>query len=177
MSSTFDRAFDVLIGHEGAFTDDPRDRGNWTGGAVNVGELRGTKYGISAASYPSLDIRNLSLAEAKAVYYRDYWTAAHCIDLPPMVAVLVFDAAVNSGVGNAARFLQRALNVADDGKIGPITMAAAKAADPFDLAKGIQSERIALMRKLSTWPVYGGGWATRLATLPVQAAAIQFGKA
>lgn len=176
MTSTFDRAFDVVIGHEGAFTDDPHDKGNWTGGAIGSGELRGTKYGISAASYPALDIRDLSLATAKNVYYRDYYQAVLCHEMPAMLAMLHFDAAINNGRGNAARFLQRALKVAADGKIGPVTLAALKAADLFETAEAYQRARTDLMRSLSTWPRYGGGWAVRLATLPVQAAALQFGR-
>ena len=57
----FKQAFDLLIGHEGGYTNNPNDPGNWTGGKVNSGTLRGTKYGISAASYPTLDIKNLGL--------------------------------------------------------------------------------------------------------------------
>jgi len=45
----FDLAFDRVIGHEGGYTDDPRDRGNWTGGATGRGELKGTKYGSRRA--------------------------------------------------------------------------------------------------------------------------------
>ena len=46
--SNFDNAFDRVIGHEGGFTDDPLDRGNWTSGTCNVGKCNGTKYGLSA---------------------------------------------------------------------------------------------------------------------------------
>ena len=52
----FDAAFARLLGNEGGFDDDARDRGNWTGGRIGVGELKGTKYGVSAAAFPDLDI-------------------------------------------------------------------------------------------------------------------------
>ena len=68
MTTTFDTAFANVIGLEGGYTDDPRDRGNWTGGTVGQGKLRGTKYGISAAAFPTLDIANLTLDAAKAIY-------------------------------------------------------------------------------------------------------------
>ena len=61
----FDKAFDRLIGHEGGFTNDSRDAGNWTGGKVGVGKLVGTKFGLSAATYPTLDIKNITIVEAK----------------------------------------------------------------------------------------------------------------
>ena len=57
----FEDAFARLIGNEGEFDDSPKDRGNWTGGAIGVGELRGTKYGISAAAFPTLDIKAITL--------------------------------------------------------------------------------------------------------------------
>jgi lysozyme family protein len=62
----FLRAFELLVGHEGGFTDDPRDTGSWTGGNAGAGQLKGRKYGISAASYPNLDIKNLQLAVGAA---------------------------------------------------------------------------------------------------------------
>ena len=69
--SNFDNAFDRVIGHEGGFTDDPLYRGNWTSGTCNVGKCNGTKYGLSAMTYPILDIRNLTLNQAKDIYKRD----------------------------------------------------------------------------------------------------------
>ncbi len=64
---TFDSACVRRIGHEGKFTDNPKDDGNWTGGKQGRGELKGTKYGIAAKSYPHLDIKNLTLDEATAI--------------------------------------------------------------------------------------------------------------
>ena len=52
----FDKAFDIIVGVEGGFSLDPNDPGNWTGGKRGVGELKGTRWGISAKSYPHLDI-------------------------------------------------------------------------------------------------------------------------
>ena len=66
----FDVIFDRVLGHEGGFQADPRDRGNWTGGEVGKGELKGTKYGLAAMTYPELDIPALTLAEAEAIYSR-----------------------------------------------------------------------------------------------------------
>ena len=79
----FLKAFELLIGHEGAYGNDPADPGNWTGGARGRGKLKGTKYGISAASYPTLDIANLTLGQVEDIYERDYWAKAGCPDFPP----------------------------------------------------------------------------------------------
>jgi hypothetical protein len=97
----YDKIFRTIINVEGAFTNNPRDRGNWTSGIIGRGELKGTKYGISAMSYPHLDIKNLTLQQAKDIYYKDYWLKAGCHQLPPDAALFVFDMAVNSGVGAA----------------------------------------------------------------------------
>jgi lysozyme family protein len=171
----FDRAFDLVIGHEGGYTSNPNDPGNWTGGAVGKGECKGTKYGVSAASYPTLDIKNLTLAEARDIYHRDYWTAAHCPELKPRVAFVMFDCAINNGVGRAIRFLQAAVGAAVDGAYRPITAAAVARADASDaddltLAAEVHAQRINFMAGLDTWKSFGMGWSRRLASLPLQAA-------
>jgi len=81
--STLDQAFAIVVGHEGSFDRTSADPGNWTAGRVGSGELRGTKYGISAAAYPSLDIEDLTLADAKAIYQRDYWSQINADRMPP----------------------------------------------------------------------------------------------
>jgi lysozyme family protein len=69
MSSAFNACFDILIGHEGVYTANPDDKGNWTGGQCGVGKCLGTKYGISArASFPAFDIKNLTLDAARGIY-------------------------------------------------------------------------------------------------------------
>lgn len=161
----FDQAFEKLLGHEGGFTEDPRDPGNWTGGRVNVGVLRGTKFGIAANTYPNEDIRNLTVERAKFIYRRDFWNAVRADELPPVVRYAVFDAAVNSGVRQSVRWLQRALGVRDDGVLGPVTIAAVRAADAHALLRRVLATRLRFMTDLSTWPTFGRGWARRIADL------------
>lgn len=156
----FDTAFDRLISHEGGFSDDPRDPGNWTGGRQGAGLLKGTKFGLAANTYGHLDIKNLTLAEAKAVYLEDFWNV---VDAPPAVRFQVFDFAVNSGRGTAIRKLQAAIGVADDGHWGPHSAAALKKLDVSDVLMLYLAERLEFMRKLKVWPTYGGGWAGRIA--------------
>ena len=169
--TTFAQAFTLVIGHEGGYSDESADPGNWTGGAVGAGELRGTKFGISAGAYPDLDIANLTLEQAQDIYRRDYWSRVRADDLPPPLALLVFDAAVNNGVGRATRWLQTAAGAVADGVIGPETMAAIAAAAKgggAGLCAEFQAQRLAFMAGLPTWRVFGLGWARRLCALPYQ---------
>lgn len=159
----FDAAFDRLIGHEGGFSDDPRDPGNWTGGQCGVGELKGTKYGIAANSYPDLDIKNLTLDQAKAIYHRDYWLKSGGDQLHPAIVYQLWDMAVNSGVVQARMKLQRAINVAEDGVFGPITIAKIKAMDVSDVLLRFNAVRLGFYTDLSKWPVDGKGWTRRIA--------------
>lgn len=159
----FDKAFDVLIGHEGGYTDDRRDPGNWTGGKVGSGALKGTKFGIAANTYGQLDIKNLTVAQAKEIYRRDFWDRMQLQRLPPEVRFDLFDAAVNSGVGRANRFLQAAVGVKQDGIVGPVTLAAANKMLPLELDKKINGHRLLFMASLSVWPSFARGWARRIA--------------
>ena len=159
----FDQAFEALIDHEKGFTDNPKDPGNWTGGKVGVGQLKGTKYGVSAAAYPGEDIRNLTLTRAKDIYQRDYWWKAGCDLVPDCVKFDLYDTAVNAGPGTAIRMLQRAVGVVDDGVIGPKTMQALGNVDPERLDKRFNGHRLDHLNNLDTWPDFGRGWAQRIA--------------
>ena len=162
---TFDQAFTKLLGHEGEFTDDARDPGNWTGGRVNVGTLKGTKFGIAANTYPDEDIRNLTVDRAKQLYRRDFWDRVRAEQLPESIRYAMFDAAVNSGVPQASRWLQRAVGANPDGIIGPRTLAAVQAADQSTLLRRLLAVRLRFMTDLSNWPAHGRGWARRIADL------------
>ena len=169
--SAFDQAFAIVVGEEGGLTANPADPGNWTTGACGRGECRGTKYGISAAAYPALDIGALTLEQARAIYRRDYWDRIAGDRLPPPLALLAFDAAVNSGVGRAARWLQAAAGAAEDGAIGPATLAAieARAGQGAALLAEFLAQRMNFMAALPTWRSFGLGWSRRLCALPFHA--------
>lgn len=160
---TFDQCFDRLIGHEGKFSDDPKDPGNWTGGRVNVGELKGTKYGIASNTYPDLDIKSITLEQAKQIYYRDWWQKIGADDIPSAVVYQLWDFAVNAGMSTSKRALQRALQLADDGKYGPITLKAINSADLNDMLMRFNAQRIRFYTSLSTFGTYGKGWMNRVA--------------
>ena len=168
----FERCFAILIGEEGGYTDNPSDPGNWTGGRVNSGRCAGTKYGLSAASFPTLNIAALTLAQAQAIYRLRYWAPVSGDGLPPPLALLVFDAAVNNGLSHAVRWLQAAAGCDADGVLGSGTLAAiarAHAANADGLMSEFQAQRLVFMVALPTWRTFGLGWARRLCSLPLQA--------
>ena len=147
----FDQAFDKLIGYEGGYTPGKGDPG---------GE---TCWGISKRSYPKLDIASLTQADAKAIYLRDYWKPAGCDSVPPAIAFDLFDMAVNSGVARAVKTLQRTVGTAEDGKLGPLTLAAAAKLDPARAVARFNGVRLAFMVGLDVWPTFSRGWALRIA--------------
>lgn len=83
-----------------------------------------TKYGIAKNYNPGVDIKNLTLQSAKKIYESKYWISSLAPKLPYPLSVIYFDAAINNGATPAAKFIQRALGVLDDGQIGPKTLAA-----------------------------------------------------
>jgi len=147
----FNQAFDRLISNEGGYANNPRDPG---------GE---TKFGISKRSYPNVDIANLTREGARAIYLRDFWQRGHMDEYDGAISFQVFDAAVNHGIGTAVRLLQKAAGVADDGWIGPVTVAAVKSHSITDMLMLFIAHRIRFWTKLSTWPTFGKGWANRAA--------------
>lgn len=153
----FDQAFDILLKHEGGFVDHPDD----PGGA--------TRFGVTEAVAREVgyrgDMRDLPLDLAKRIYRERYWDAVKADQLPAQVRYVVFDAAVNSGVGQAARWLQRAVGVRDDGVIGPQTLAAVAQHSPEALTRRFLSQRLRFMSGLANWPAFGRGWARRIADL------------
>ncbi len=167
--SAFERAHRFVAAHEGGFTANPADPGNWTGRVVGRGVLKGTNWGISAGAYPDLDIRSLTREEAHAIYKRDYWDRLRCDDLPPPLALLVYDCGVNAGIGRAARLLQTAAGTKVDGVIGPKTLEAVARKPLADMLAEFQAQRLLFMASLPTWATFCKGWARRLCALPYQA--------
>lgn len=92
MREDFERAVEFTLRWEGGYTVD-------SGGE--------TKYGISKRAYPELDIRNLTLMQAKEIYHKDYWNRINGDFLSSPLAIVAFDTAVNMGVGVALRLLSK----------------------------------------------------------------------
>ena len=153
----FATAFEKLLKHEGGYVNHKDDRGG------------ATRYGVTEAVAREVgyrgDMRELPLDLAQRIYKDRYWDAVQAEHLPADVRYAVFDAAVNSGVAQAAKWLQRACGVKDDGVIGPITIRAANALHPEGLKRKMLAQRLRFMATLANWPAFGRGWANRISDL------------
>jgi lysozyme family protein len=165
-AANFPRALTLVFRSEGGYVDHPSD----PGGATNRGITLATLSACRGRACTKDDIRRLTAAEAGEIYRTRYWDKAGCNDLPAGIDHAVFDAAVHSGPGRAVRMLQTALHVAPDGIVGPVTLAAARRADPLAVVASIGEQRLAMMRRLPGWTVFGRGWTRRLAAVRADAA-------
>lgn len=151
---TFDEAFDVLLGHEGGYSNHSADPGSET--------MWGVTRKVALQEGYTGDMHVLPREFAKDVYRRKYWNAIQADQLPEALRYTVFDAAVNSGTKRAVEWLQRALGVDDDGVIGKDTLAALKGVDGLKAAVLFNAERLQFMTDLPTWGSFGRGWARRI---------------
>lgn len=119
--------------HEGGFQKQYNDKGNWTGGEIGKGELKGTKYGISAREFPNLDIENLTKDAAIQIYIEGYWKTLYSQINSQEVANKLADLGVLFGVGTAVGILQLTLGVVVDHAFGPNTLAAINQTDETSL--------------------------------------------
>jgi len=156
MQTDWGVGINFVLEQEGGYVNDPNDPG---------GE---TRYGISKKSFPDLDIKNLTIQQAKEIYRIYYWTPCKCDELPTMFAIALFDSAVNQGVGTAIRIMQRAVSVKDDGVIGPITLSAVRNAKPrartLMLARRMEAY-CKLMAEKPNLLVYALNWSHRVISL------------
>lgn len=167
--TAFDVAFTSLVGLEGKYSDDANDPGNWTGGAVNAGKLNGTMYGISAKSYPALDIKSLSLIKAKKIYLDDFWDRMRCDAFPDQVAIALFKMAVNEGTGTAVKSLQKSLKIDPDGVVGQTTIGYATSIPLEDVLAGFLAQCAFEYAGFHDFQRYGHGWLARIVRTALQA--------
>lgn len=159
MKENFVSSLARVLVHEGGYVNHPRD----PGGATNKGVTQRVydDWRVSRGMTPR-SVRHIQPNEIEEIYKRQYWDAVRCDELPAGVDYCIFDLAVNSGVNRAARFLQRAAGVTEDGRIGPVTLAAVKNISPGLLADMICDERMCFLRTLGTFGTFGKGWTRRV---------------
>jgi lysozyme family protein len=159
LQQNFDAALAHVLLFEGGYSDHPLD----PGGATNLGITLAVLEASRGKPVSKADVRGLTRAEAAAIYRTRYWEPAHCGALPSGVDFAVFDCAVNQGTGRAARFLQQAANVAADGKIGPVTLAAVSRLPAEALLAEFMARRMLGYGQLRTlFKTFGLGWSRRL---------------
>ncbi len=146
--NTFNKAVEFVLQHEGLYSNDSTDPG---------GE---TKFGISKRVYPDIDVKNLTRAQAIDIYKRDYWDKLPT-ELPAAVHCVLFDCAVNTGIGRAIRLLQAAVKVTPDGKWGRFSQSALVRMTVNEVISSLAIERIMFYSALSTFNRFGKGWVSR----------------
>lgn len=148
--SEFEFAVNLALAYEGGLVSNKYDPGGLT------------NYGISQRAYPDLDITSLTEEQAKAIYKKDYWDKIRGDMLPPGIATLVFDAAVNQGISRATKMMQKAIGVDADGIVGPRTMAALSKTSLMEFAVQFGTQRALHYASLPTFPIFGKGWMRRV---------------
>jgi lysozyme family protein len=120
---SLDDALQMLLRHEGGWSNHPADKGGATFNGVTQGtydQWRAKKKLVKQS------VRKASAEEIRNLYKEQYWDAARCDRLPWPISYLCFDAAVNSGVSRGVRWVQAGLGVEQDGLIGAGTVRAAE---------------------------------------------------
>lgn len=153
----FETAFDLLITHEGGFSNHPNDPGGAT--------MYGVTEAVARAEGYTGPMQDLTLDFAKSVYRKRYWDACRCDQMPDPLRYPLFDAAVNSGPGQAIKWLQSAVGVKVDGAIGPVTQQAVNVLPAQVTRQKMVGARLRFMTNLANWPSFSKGWARRIAAI------------
>jgi lysozyme family protein len=157
MQSNFEACLAEVLKHEGGYVDHPAD----PGGATNRGVTKKAWEEYVGHEVTKDDIKALTVEDVTPFYRKRYWDACKCDNLHGGVDYVVFDVAVNSGPGRAAKFLQEAVGVTADGSIGPRTLAAANDFGPNLIINKMCDRRESFYRSLPTFPTFGKGWLSR----------------
>jgi lysozyme family protein len=158
-ASSYDEALARLLVHEGGYSNHPSDPGGPTNWGIPIFDYR--KYVKPAAT--AADVRSMPVEVAKKIYRDKYWNAMRCDELPAGVDYCIFDYGVNSGTGRAPKILRRLVGLPQTpAAVTDAVIAAAGARDPKILIDAICDERLAFLRGLRTWDVFGNGWGRRV---------------
>jgi lysozyme family protein len=167
MNSNFEAALTHVLKSEGGYVNNPAD----PGGMTNLGCTKAVWEEFVGHPVSEADMRGLTPADVAPLYKRKYWDKVSGDLLPSGLDYAVFDAAINSGPGRAAKWLQEVAGVAADGAIGPATLAAVNAKPVQDMIAQYNDKRLQFLESLPTWATFGKGWGARVAS--VQSSASQ----
>ncbi|MEW6256843.1 MAG: glycosyl hydrolase 108 family protein [Pseudomonadota bacterium] len=166
MEANFAPALTAVLIHEGGYSNHPSDPGGATMKGVTQRVYNDWRRSKGLAPR---DVRQLEADELTEIYKTRYWALVKAFALPAGLDYAIFDCAVNSGVAQAAKWLQRGLadmgipGVVVDGVIGPATLEAVKRVEDVDaLIAKVLHRRLDMLKVLKTWPIFGRGWARRV---------------
>lgn len=169
MKENYDQALRLVLKHEGGYVNHPKD----PGGATNKGVTQKTYDGWrQAQNQKPQSVRNIHMDEVKAIYKDQYAKPIWFDKLPSGVDYAVFDFAVNSGVSRAVKTVQKIVGQQQDGVMGNITLSAIKEYDSELLVEKLCAHRLAFMKRLKTWSVFGKGWQRRVTSVKSNALAM-----
>ncbi len=160
MQKDFDKVFDLIVGEEGGYQSPEQAIARQDPG----GE---TKFGVCKREYPDLDIKNLTIDQAKVIYNSKYWIKIKGDQLPWPLCLFIMDSAINQGVDAAIKLLQKTIKVPQDGILGVQTMAAASKFSEWQCAN-FMAARALRYTGTRGFDVSGAGWFTRLFSLAMK---------
>lgn len=158
MKENFDDALKAILHHEGGYVHHKLD----PGGMTNLGVTKRVWEEWVGHEVDEKAMRALTPEIVGPMYKTKYWDKVRGDDLPAGVDYAVFDAAINSGPGRAAKWLQTTVGAVPDGAIGAGTLAKVAAMDAEDIVEKYQATRLAFMQSLPTWDTFGKGWGRRV---------------
>jgi lysozyme family protein len=158
MNQNFDKALAAVLVHEGGYVFNPKD----PGGETNLGCTKAVWEEHCGHMVDTKTMKALTPADVGPLYKTKYWDKVKGDDLPNGVDYCVFDAAINSGPGRAAKWLQTCVNVYADGIIGDMTIQAVRNKDPKELINDYCAQRLEFLKMLKTWDTFGKGWERRV---------------
>ena len=158
MNRNWDKAFDLVIVNEGGYVDNSQD----PGGATNWGCTKAVWEKYVGHEVTKDDIKALTKEDVKPLYKRNYWDAIHGDAILSGLDYCIFDCAINSGVGRAAKFIQEIVGVPADGAIGNNTVTAITQINSITLINEFSDKRQAFLESLKTFPTFGKGWTKRV---------------
>ena len=170
-ASNYDASLGRVLKHEGGYSNHPSD----PGGATNFGITIANYARFKGRTVTAAEMRAMPLSDAKAIYKASYWNALRCDELPAGLDYAVFDYGVNSGVARAAKVVARLLGHQADGRMTDALIAAVRARPASDLIGRLCDERLAFLKALKTWPVFGAGWGRRVSEVRRDALAMAKG--
>jgi lysozyme family protein len=168
MKENFDSILKAVLRHEGGFSNHVSD----PGGMTNLGVTKAVWEEWVGHPVTEKDMKALTPDAVKAMYRRKYWDKVQGDLLPTGVDHAVFDFAVNSGPGRAAKYLQELIGTKADGFIGPQTLTILAQKDPKQVVADYNAKRQAFLEGLPTFSTFGKGWTRRVSEVTQEALAM-----